>query len=1633
MRDVIDIEEFEIQEPPHKKRKIVEEKNPAGGKTKAKLRRRSSGRGLDVQRAIMNFTNLDKSQCVTLGNFTVKAELSKDDNNKVKTPTDFEKTYLAHMRYNVERTAVEIELMKDKSKIKARAHFSENNLLKSSSEMNLNGDIIAAFVHLFDKEVITFQGRFVDPKQVNDQVAIKVDVLLLPYSREEKTDDSHVNYNWIKPLQQVMAWVTNDREMILSLDSDSKTFDPSPLYQAIRPLNNANNTNNNSNTNVMAEVVVEHRALKATLRNYQKRAVSWMVNRESKANGDAASIERLDEVSPMWKKITTPTDQSFYYNKFSGVIASDLTATLQEMSGGILADEMGLGKTVEVLTLVLMNPKNNDMQVDEGNNTNVKGDKKVGKKRKHEEVEDDQNPAEDSDEEIDDTYDQIRCYCGEFEETEDDYVLCDRCKSWQHCRCVGFDPVAEKGDNYVCPECCKTEKQLEVKGTIIVCPESIIDQWHQEITKHTLPDTVSVLKYTGVRNLNFNKAGNIVRAKHLKDYDVVLTTYSVLRDDLYHIDTDAWKNRASKYYKKYRALPTPLTGVKWHRIVLDEAQMVGEGANKAASMVAQLTATHRWAVSGTPIQKGLDDLHSLIVFLGMQPYASKPWWKQCIALPYENSVHEAQGRLHTFLKRIMWRNNKVDVADELGIPPQHEYIHKLSFTAVEEYFYRKRHGECAHKVHEILGKKLRRSTEGDEYISAEAMKALLRAILRLRQACCHPQVGSRTGFQPLQKNTLTMKELLRQLIAKANLDCTEAQRQKVAAMNGLAAINLLEDDFEAAIKHYRDVLSISSEINIDSLQLIHTYHNLAWAIAKTNGWKVKRADDSEFLENQNSLVKSLAMELDEEKSATNQDSNNTNQENNTNRMIVTEDEPEQLQSNQVVEPNSKAELKELERKENELKLKYIQRFNFKLVEQAHIYRGLVKEADTLGFKDLCNAEKSWWSRALDYLVSDKKLGEDFVEHLKGEMQRSQGYQNNKREWHKKFNNVHGLRFLMMNEFDKLVESRKEVLNNIERLLSTPVNHLQLMKFANCRHQGSHKSGSKCDHCKQDDLITAYESKVSFFRKEEDKTRILPDKQKADLDDASKDLIEQDVTKNLTYKEDSELEITLRILAGYLKTDLLPRVEDEDDEKLLVEGAQTSQKIFAALKKEPKALRDISSTQLFQLNAQDELDMCISRIRFKQPNEEVAENEKHYIISPHEVESMRLKFNTDKITAEAEFRQHLSQLKYLQKIESTKEDASKESSNNNNNRSSANESDECPICHDDLSVVKDVVVLTCGHELCCPCCLNMLERAMHGTIKCPSCRARMNSSELSYITRDNNNQQAQEPQIEVKGSWGTKLESVTRKIMSVLEQDKAAKILVFSQWIDVLTLLSRALTENNIAYLQLNNQRKKFQQCLDEFKSSPTCNVLLLPVKSGGNGLNLIEATHVMIVEPTMNPAIEAQVLGRVHRIGQTRETYVHRFVIQDTVEEKVYTISKTKSSFSSSGFGVKRKEENMLTVNELNDLIGGTRKTENNNVVIGENEDLNQDEYKLLMEIHEQNNTYWATKVLMNNRVMARRDALSIVQRVFFLECSSQGQVTENLPQIVHYGHKLATTVVEQLNELQVVNDDDEDSDEDNM
>ena len=90
-----------------------------------------------------------------------------------------------------------------------------------------------------------------------------------------------------------------------------------------------------------------------------------------------------------------------------------------------------------------------------------------------------------------------------------------------------------------------------------------------------------------------------------------------------------------------------------------------------------------------------------------------------------------------------------------------------------------------------------------------------------------------------------------------------------------------------------------------------------------------------------------------------------------------------------------------------------------------------------------------------------------------------------------------------------------------------------------------------------------------------------------------------------------------------------------------------------------------------------------------------------------------------------------------------------------------------------------------------------------------------------------------------------------------------------QWQDVLDIIAQALEQNGIQFRSLHSQNK-YQKNLTAFKHNDDITVLLLPVHSGGNGLNLIEATHVLLVEPILNTAQELQVVGRVHRIGQTK-------------------------------------------------------------------------------------------------------------------------------------------------------------------
>merc|ERR1712088_1165695 len=102
---------------------------------------------------------------------------------------------------------------------------------------------------------------------------------------------------------------------------------------------------------------------------------------------------------------------------------------------------------------------------------------------------------------------------------------------------------------------------------------------------------------------------------------------------------------------------------------------------------------------------------------------------------------------------------------------------------------------------------------------------------------------------------------------------------------------------------------------------------------------------------------------------------------------------------------------------------------------------------------------------------------------------------------------------------------------------------------------------------------------------------------------------------------------------------------------------------------------------------------------------------------------------------------------------------------------------------------------------------------------------------------------------------------------------------------------------------------------------------IVTIESGANGLNLIEASHVLLVEPILNPAEELQAIGRVHRIGQKKATIVHRFVVKQSMEERIYSMVKSHQH-EESDQGSHCTEENILTVHDLKSLFVEQKKKE---------------------------------------------------------------------------------------------------------
>ena len=139
----------------------------------------------------------------------------------------------------------------------------------------------------------------------------------------------------------------------------------------------------------------------------------------------------------------------------------------------------------------------------------------------------------------------------------------------------------------------------------------------------------------------------------------------------------------------------------------------------------------------------------------------------------------------------------------------------------------------------------------------------------------------------------------------------------------------------------------------------------------------------------------------------------------------------------------------------------------------------------------------------------------------------------------------------------------------------------------------------------------------------------------------------------------------------------------------------------------------------------------------------------------------------------------------------------------------------------------------------------------------------------------------------------KLSLVVDRVKELVESDNS--VLVFTNFILTLDTLKNELIKKGIAPLSITGKlaQKKREEVLTEFNTEGP-KALLMTLKTGGVGLNLTKASYILHVEPWWNPAAENQGTDRAHRIGQTKRVHVYRYIMRNSIEEKIQELKQLK-------------------------------------------------------------------------------------------------------------------------------------------
>ncbi|CAG0899789.1 unnamed protein product, partial [Cyprideis torosa] len=980
------------------------------------------------------------------------------------------------------------------------------------------------------------------------------------------------------------------------------------------------------------------------------------------------------------------------------------------------------------------------------------------------------------------------------------------------------------------------------RATLIVSPSSICDQWADEIRRHISVQGLKIFVYRGVAKSGY------IQPRTLADHDLVLCTYETLQREVNYLDlphSNAEEGRRFRQPKRYMTTPTPLPCIQWWRLCLDEAQLV-ETTTKSALMAKRLQAIHRWGVSGTPLSGSVTDVFGLVSYLGLEPYLS--YWKQLILVPFgDGNVDPLQRLIHQF----MWRTGKEKVLDQIGLTEQKERVSWLYLSPVEVHFYRRTY---LHNKAEVARRlRLYGDTETKlTGIDRRTLKMLLNPVLRLRQACVHPYIVQRQLLKMKHSKPKGMEDLLKQLIAKTKAEAEEAQRLFVAARNGRAGLSILKGECEnlnEALDIYRENITFAEknhqDVKMDSLQKLHILHNLKEVLDMTQmGIRSSAAMGSEAEGGKPSQEpgKSELMLKEQEETVEERGEDRLKADNveGAKNSPASEDETEAGTTGEAeadeAEAGNGGEVEAGNSGEAEAKIAGEEEEEVKVADEHPLDSSRWNDLDYL-------EERKTFFRKKYMQIFDKLVHASLTEvtdlNLNIEFN---GKRFNSKWWLDALENVHGTP-----DGEELLENIKttERVRSLEELgaiVLEKVNDIEGGRrciLASLRRLVSEARGSGGDQ-RREELVSC--SVACHLRpeqqKETDKTVMPPAAKRCDL----------------CLCHDS-----IEAYEGVLFEMSRRRVQHEKIGKDVVVFGELQRGHWEAgwCEKTLKGMLKYASTtkragDSCRANGKAHLQwLALLRKEFK-PLRDLWRKIFNYISSQDELQMSQERM---RFPAPGEDPKKVKILNVVSPHEMEEKEfrlRAEERVAENDLRKSLGQlaylrnlermdyrrhgnPDTCPICKEVLG--HEWSVISCGHCFCIACLHQLLNQGRKN-LNCPVCRIPTPYLDISF-------------------------------------------------WNSLLPIVVEALEVNAVPHFLWKSGEKAMGKALAEFKKFDGFCCFVLPLRSGANGLNLIEANHVMLLEPILRASEQHQAVGRVHRIGQSKSTTVHRFLVRETIEERM--------------------------------------------------------------------------------------------------------------------------------------------------